>query len=127
MPGGHGQPRYDRTHRAEADRAVRSAWLLASLRMEGGDSRRDDDAAGDNGTPTRSVVEIPGATPWLWRMVDRPGVLDVLAHSQHDKSAAQRRPSKLPKQQCRVPHVMITDKLGGESVIQQEPTPGVER
>lgn len=79
-------------------------------------SRRGDDAAGDNGTATRSVVEITGATPWLWRMADQPGVLDVLAQSQHDKSAAKRLLRKLLKWQRRMPRVMITDKLGGESV-----------
>src|SRR3954451_4988538 len=98
MPGGHGQGQSYRTHRAGADQAVPSAWPLADLRMEGGDRRRDDDAAGDNGTPTRSVVEITGATPWLWRTA---GVLDVLVQSQHDKSAAKRLRRKLLKRQCR--------------------------
>src|SRR4051794_3513597 len=74
----------------------------------------------------RSAVEIPGATPWLWRTADRPGVLDVLSQRQHDKSAAKRLLGKLPKRQRPVPRVMITDKLDGGSVAQREPTPGIE-
>jgi DDE domain len=99
-------------------------WPACGLGVRG--SRRGDAAAGDKGTATRPVVEITGPTPWLWHTVDQPGVLNVLVQSRRDKSAAKRLLRKLPKQQCRVPRVMITDELGGESLAQQEPVVGIE-
>ena len=101
-----------------------SRWAAYGL-GEGG-SRRGDDAAGDNGTATRSVVEITGATPWLWRMIDRSGVLDVLAQSRRDKSAAKCRLPKLLKRQHRMPRVVITDKLASYGAAKKEITLGVE-
>jgi transposase-like protein len=97
-----------------------SCSLACGLGARG--NRRGDDAAGDNGTATRSVVEIAGAMPWLWRMADQPGVLD----SRCNKSTAKRLLRKLLERQRRMPRVIITDKLDGESVTQQEPTPCIE-
>src|SRR3954447_15675917 len=86
-------------------------------------SWRGDGAAGD---ATRSIVEITGATPWLWYTADRPGVLGVLVQSRRDKSAAKRLLCKLLKWQRRVPRFTIVDKLGGKRVAQQAPMPRIE-
>ena len=58
------------------------------------------------------VIKIAGVKHWLWRAVDQTRVvLDVLVQRRRDKRAAKRLLRKLLKRQCRVPRVMVTDKL----------------
>ena len=73
------------------------------------------------------VLKIAGQKHWLWRAVDQDGiVLDVLVQSRRDKGAAKRLLRKLLKRQCRVPRVMITDKLASYGAAKREIMPGVE-
>jgi putative transposase len=53
-------------------------------------------------------------------------VLDVLVQSRRDKGAAKRLLRKLLKRQCRVPRVMITDKLTSYGAAKREIMPSVE-
>lgn len=54
-------------------------------------------------------MKIAGVRHWLWRAVDRDGiVLDILVQSRRDKAAAKRLLRKLLKKQCRPPRVMVT-------------------
>ena len=70
------------------------------------------------------VIAIAGAKHWLWRAVDRTGVvLDVLVRSRRDQRAAKRLPRKLPKRQGRVPWVMVTDKLASHGAAKREVSP----
>jgi transposase-like protein len=70
---------------------------------------------------------IGGKKHWLWRAVDQDGVvLDVLVQSRRDKRAAKRLLRKLLKKQCRVPRVMITDKLASYGAAKAEVMPSVE-
>src|SRR3954468_4420 len=70
---------------------------------------------------------IAGQKHWLWRAVDQDGiVLDVLVQKRRDKQAAKRLLRKLLKRQCRVPRVMITDKLASYGAAKKEIIPGVE-
>jgi putative transposase len=70
---------------------------------------------------------IVGKKHWLWRAVNQEGiVLDILVQSRRDKRAAKRLLRKLLKRQCRVPRVLITDKLASYGAAKKEITPGVE-
>ncbi len=73
------------------------------------------------------VITIPGVKHWLWRAVDQSGmVLDILVQSRRDTRAAKRLLCKLLKRQCRVPRVMITDKLASYGAAKREVMPSVE-
>ncbi len=74
--------------------------------------RRRLPAAGDKWHMDEVVLTIAGVKHWLWRAVDQNGtVLDILVQSRRDTKAAKRLLCKLLKRQCRVPRVMVTDKL----------------
>src|SRR3954470_8839475 len=89
--------------------------------------RRRLPTAGDKWQLGEVAVEIAGKKHWLWRAVDRTGmVLDVLVQSRRDKRAAKRLLRKLLKRQCRAPRVMITDKLPSYGAAKREVMPGVE-
>src|SRR4029453_5506737 len=89
--------------------------------------RRRLPCAGDKWHLDEVVIKIAGVQHWLWRAVHQTGlVLDVLVQSRRDKCAAKRLLRKLLKRQCRVPRVMVTDKLGSYSAAKQELMPGVE-
>src|SRR3954447_26543133 len=73
------------------------------------------------------VLKIAGKKHWLWRAVDQDGImLDILVQSRRDKRAAKRLLRKLLKRQCRVPRVLITDKLASYGAAKREVMPGVE-
>lgn len=73
------------------------------------------------------AVKIAGVQHWLWRAVDRDGlVLDVLVQSRRDQNAAKHLLRKLLKKQVRPPRVMITDKLASYAAARREVMPGVE-
>ena len=74
-----------------------------------------------------AVLTICGVTHWLWRAVDQTGmVLDILVQSRRDAQAAKRLMRKLLKRQCRVPRVIVTDKLRSYAAAKREVLPGVE-
>jgi len=73
------------------------------------------------------VITISGVKHWLWRAVDQNGmVLDILVQSRRDTQAAKRLLRKLMKRQCRVPRVVITDKLASYGAAKREVMPSVE-
>jgi putative transposase len=89
--------------------------------------RRRLSSAGDKWHLDEVAIKIAGIQHWLWRAVDQSGmVLDVLIQSRRDKRAAKRLLRKLLKRQCRVPRVMVTDKLPSYGAAQREVMSGVE-
>jgi putative transposase len=89
--------------------------------------RRRLPRAGDKWHLDEVAIRIAGVKHWLWRAVDQTGmVLDVLVQSRRDKRAARRLLRKLLKRQCRVPRVMITDKLASYGAAKRQLVPGVE-
>ncbi len=73
------------------------------------------------------VLTIAGVKHWLWRAVDQNGtVLDILVQSRRDTQAARRLLHKLMKKQCRLPRVMITDKLASYRAAKRQVMPSVE-
>jgi putative transposase len=58
-------------------------------------------------------VTIRGQRQYLWRAVDQDGeVIDLLLQSRRDRYAAARFLRKLLKRSGRVPHRLVTDRLG---------------
>ncbi len=53
-------------------------------------------------------------------------VLDILVQSRRDTRAGKRLLRKLLKRQCRVPRVMVTDKLASYGAAKREVMPSVE-
>jgi putative transposase len=89
--------------------------------------RRRLPRAGDKWHLDEVAVKIAGKKHWLWRAVDQDGmVLDILVQSRRDARAAKRLLRKLLKKQCRVPRVMITDKLASYGAAKRKIMPGVE-
>jgi putative transposase len=89
--------------------------------------RRRLPAAGDKWHLDEVVITIAGVKHWLWRAVDQTGmVLDILVQNRRDTKAAKRLPRKLLKRQCRVPRVMVTDKLASYGAARREVMPSVE-
>jgi putative transposase len=67
------------------------------------------------------AITIAGRRHWLWRAVDRDGlVLDVLVQARRDKGAARRLLRKLLKGQARGPRVLVTDKLASYAAARRE-------
>ncbi len=57
-------------------------------------------------------MTINGRRHYLWRAVDQDGnVLDILVQPRRDAKAAKGFFRKLLTKQCRVPRVLVTDKL----------------
>jgi putative transposase len=82
--------------------------------------------AGDKWHLDEIVLKINGVTHWLWRAVDKAGmVLDVLVQSRRNKRAAKRLLRKLLKRQMRPPRVMIPDKLASYGAA-KEVVPSIE-
>ncbi len=89
--------------------------------------RRRLPAAGDKWHCDEVVVTIAGVKHWLWRAVDQDGmVLDILVQSRRDTRAVKCLLCKLLKKQCRLPWVMITDKLASYNAAKREVMPSVE-
>jgi putative transposase len=87
-------------------------WALKFGQAFANQIRRRLPRTGDKWHLDEVVLKIAGVKHWLWRAVDQDGiVLDILVQSRRDKRAAKRLLRKLLKRQCRVPRVMITDKL----------------
>lgn len=74
--------------------------------------RRRRPRPGDKRHLDEVFVKIGGERQYLWRAVDQHSdVLDVLVQSKRDAKAAKRFTAKLMNKQCRVPRVLVTDKL----------------
>src|ERR687889_953100 len=102
-------------------------WALKFGQSFANQIRRRLPCAGDKWHLDEVAIKIAGKKHWLWRAVDQDGiVLDVLIQSRRDKRAAKRLLRKLLKRQCRVPRVMITDKLPSYGAAKREVMPGVE-
>jgi putative transposase len=102
-------------------------WALEFGQAFADQIRRRLPRAGDKWHLDEVAITIAGAKHWLWRAVDRDGlVLDVLVQSRRDKKAAERLLRKLLKRQGRTPRVMVTDKLASYPAAKRELMPGVE-
>jgi putative transposase len=89
--------------------------------------RRRRPQAGDKWHLDEVFVKINGERHYLWRAVDQDGkVLDILVQSRRDAKAAKRFLAKLMKKQCRVPRVLVTDKLRSYGAAHRELMPSVE-
>jgi putative transposase len=66
-------------------------------------------------------VRIGGKRTYLWRAVDDEGeVLEVLAQSRRNKSAALKLMRNLLKKQGYIPDAIVTDKLGSYAAALRE-------
>ncbi len=84
-------------------------------------------AAGDKWHLDEVFIKICGERHYLWRAVDQRGnVLDILVQSKRDAKAAKRFLTKLMKKQCRVPRVLVTDKLRSYGAAHRELMSSVE-
>ncbi|MET7979495.1 IS6 family transposase [Streptomyces mirabilis] len=102
-------------------------WCLKFGQAYADGLRRRRPAAGDKWHLDEVFVKINGERQYLWRAVDQYGdVLDVLVQSKRDAKAAKRFMAKLMKKQCRVPRVLVTDKLRSYGVAHRELMPSVE-
>jgi putative transposase len=89
--------------------------------------RRRRPQAGDKWHLDEVFVTINGQRQYLWRAVDSDGnVLDVLVQSRRNGKAAKRFMAKLMKKQCRVPRVLVTDKLKSYGAAHRELMHSVE-
>ncbi|MCW7947442.1 transposase, partial [Streptomyces hygroscopicus] len=83
--------------------------------------------AGDKWHLDEVFVKINGERTYLWRAVDQDGnVLDVLVQPRRDAKAARRFMAKLMEKQCRVPRVLVTDRLCSYGVAHRELMSSVE-
>ena len=102
-------------------------WCLKFGQAYANGLRRRRPAAGDKWHLDEVFVKINGERHYLWRAVDQDGnVLDVLVQSKRDAKAAKRFMAKLMKKQCRVPRVLVTDKLRSYDVAHRELMASVE-
>ncbi|MFE7431057.1 IS6 family transposase [Streptomyces sp. NPDC057545] len=89
--------------------------------------RRRRPRPGDKWHLDEVFIKINGVRRYLWRAVDQDGnVLDVLVQSRRDTKAAKRFMAKLMKKQCRVPRVLVTDKLRSYGAAHRKLMPSVE-
>jgi len=74
--------------------------------------RRRRPRAGDKRHLDEDFIKVNGECRYLWRAVDQDGnVPDILVQNKRDAKAAKRFLAKLMKKKCRVPRVLVTDKL----------------
>ena len=72
-------------------------------------------------------VKINGTTHYLWRAVDQHGnILDILVRPRRDAKAARRFFRELLIKRCRVPRVLVTEKLRSYQAAHREVMPSVE-
>ncbi|MET8537947.1 IS6 family transposase [Streptomyces sp. NPDC005065] len=87
-------------------------WCLKFGQAYADGLRRRRPRPGDKWHLDEVFIKVNGERQYLWRAVDQHGnVLDILVQSRRDTAAAKRFMAKLIKKQCRVPRVMVTDKL----------------
>ncbi|MCX4597291.1 IS6 family transposase [Streptomyces sp. NBC_01549] len=89
--------------------------------------RRRRRRAGDKWHLDEAFIKVNGERRYLWRAVDQDGnVLDILVQSKRDAKAAKRFLAKRMKKQCRVPRVLVTDKLRSYGTAHRELMKSVE-
>jgi putative transposase len=89
--------------------------------------RRRRPRAGDKWHLDEAFIKVNRERRYLWRAVDQDGnVLDILVQSKRDAKAAKRFLAKLMKKQCRVPRVLVTDKLRSYGTAHRELMKSVE-
>ena len=89
--------------------------------------RRRQPRPGDKWHLDEVFLTINGRRQYLWRAVDQDGnVLDILVQPRRDAKAAKRFFRKLLTKQCRVPRVLVTDKLRSYQVAHRAVMPSVE-
>ncbi|MFI6449091.1 IS6 family transposase [Kitasatospora sp. NPDC050543] len=89
--------------------------------------RRRRPKPGDKWHLDEVFVKINGKRKYLWRAVDQNGnVLDILLQNRRDEPAARRFLRKLMKKECRVPRVIVTDKLRSYGAARRTVMPSVE-
>jgi len=102
-------------------------WALKFGQGFANQIRRKLHAFGDKWPLDDVVLTIAGVKHWLWRAVDQNGVvLDILVQSRRDTRTTKRLLRKLIQRQCRMPRVMITDKLASYGAAKREVMPAVE-
>ena len=75
--------------------------------------RRRAGPLGDTWHLDELFVTIRGQRQYLWRAVDQDGdVIDILLQPRRDRHAAARFFRKLLKRSGRLPHRLVTDRLG---------------
>src|SRR4029077_7122953 len=75
----------------------------------------------------RQPRQINGPRQYLWRAVDQDGnILDILVQPRRDAKAAKRFFRKLLTKQCRVPRVLVTNKLQSYQGAHRAVMPSVE-
>ena len=88
--------------------------------------RRRQPRPGDTWHLDEVFVTITGRRHYLWRAVDQDGnVLDIL-QPRRDAKAAKRFFRNLLTKQCRVPRVLVTDKLRSCAVAHPAVMPSVK-
>src|SRR6185312_4270653 len=89
--------------------------------------RRRQPRPGDTWHLDEVLLTINGRRQYLWRAVDQDGnVLDILVQPRRDAKAAKRFFGQLLATQCRVPRVLVTDKLRSYQVAHRVVMPSVE-
>jgi putative transposase len=72
-------------------------------------------------------LKIKGKQHWLWRAVDRDGlVLDILVQERRYQEAAERFLRRVLDGEGRAPRVVVTDKLASSPPAVRRVLPGVE-
>jgi putative transposase len=72
-------------------------------------------------------VVIRGTVHWLWRAVDRHGVvLDEVVPRRRGKRAAKKLLVRLPKRQGWAPRRIVTDQLASYGAAKREVAPGID-
>ena len=89
--------------------------------------RRRRPRPGDKWHLDEVFIRINGKIHYLWRAVDQHGnVLDILVQPRRDAKAAKRFFRNLLTKQCRVPRVLVTDKLRSYQAAHRAVMPSVE-
>jgi putative transposase len=102
-------------------------WCLKFGQAYADGLRRRRPQAGDKWHLDEVFIKVNGIRQYLWRAVDQDGnVLDILVQSKRDAKAAKRCTAKMMMKQCRVPRVLVTDKLKSYGVAHRKLMPSVE-
>jgi len=102
-------------------------WCAKFGPVYAGGLRRRQPRPGDKWHLDEVFLTINGRRHYRWRAVDQDGnVLDILVQPRRDAKAGKRFFRKLLTKQCRVPRVLVTDKLRSYQVAHRAVMPSVE-
>jgi putative transposase len=88
--------------------------------------RRRAGPVGDTWHLDELLVTIRGRRQYLWRAVEQDGeVIDILLQPRRDCHAAARFLRRLLKRSGRVPHRLVTDRLGSDRAARRTVMPSV--